>query len=196
MQRRPGLEYWRQDVGCTRDRDERQRQPVQAWAPNVPNPYAIFSDAAYFFFSRKSYLHTSFSGLLWKSIIYHKALRRSLEPLQLTSCVAILQYADDLLICSPTRDKWEKIQSSSWSTWLLKVTKQAFLNCNLFNSKLSFFDMWTNPSLPRELKQFKNCPKQSAKSNAILGCVLIPHNWEMSFPIMRTLRLHWVTSFT
>lgn len=39
--------------------------------------------------------------------IYNSYLKQSLDPLELTSGSALLQYADDLLVCSPTREQCE-----------------------------------------------------------------------------------------
>ena len=43
-------------------------------------------------------------GVLCESpTIYNAALKASLEPLQLTTGSALLQYVDDILLCSPSK---------------------------------------------------------------------------------------------
>ncbi len=102
---------------------------VIARAARVPNPYTILSqipqNAMYFtvvdlanaFFSvpveeksqfwfafdfdNKGYTFTRLcQGYCESPTIYNEALRRSLEPLILSSGTALLQYVDDLLICA------------------------------------------------------------------------------------------------
>ncbi len=102
---------------------------VIARAARVPNPYTILSqipqNAMYFtvvdlanaFFSvpveeksqfwfafdfdNKGYTFTRLcQGYCESPTIYNEALRRSLEPLTLTSGTALLQYVNDLLICA------------------------------------------------------------------------------------------------
>ncbi len=102
---------------------------VIARAARVPNPYTILSqipqNAMYFtvvdlanaFFSvpveeksqfwfafdfdNKGYTFTRLcQGYCESPTIYNEALRRSLEPLTLSSGTALLQYIDDLLICA------------------------------------------------------------------------------------------------
>ncbi len=102
---------------------------VIARAARVPNPYTILSqipqNAMYFtvvdlanaFFSvpveeksqfwfafdfdNKGYTFTRLcQGYCESPTIYNEALRRSLEPLTLSSGTALLQYVDDLLICA------------------------------------------------------------------------------------------------
>ncbi len=106
---------------------------VIARAARVPNPYTILSqipqNAMYFtvvdlanaFFSvpveeksqfwfafdfdNKGYTFTRLcQGYCESPTIYNEALRRSLEPLTLSSGTALLQYVDDLLICARDED--------------------------------------------------------------------------------------------
>ncbi|TKS65903.1 putative nuclease HARBI1 [Collichthys lucidus] len=109
---------------------------VQPRAPNVPNPYTILSqvpaDAKFFsvvdlsnaFFSvpvhpdsqfwfaftfnGKPYTFTRLcQGYCESPTIYNAALKDSLEPLVLTPGTALLQYVDDLIICSPTKEQYD-----------------------------------------------------------------------------------------
>ncbi len=102
---------------------------VIARAARVPNPYTILSqipqNAMYFTvvdlanaffcvpveekspfwfafdFDNKGYTFTRLcQGYCESPMIYNEALRRSLEPLILSSGTALLQYVDDLLICA------------------------------------------------------------------------------------------------
>lgn len=136
------------------------------------------------FQQEKLHLHTSFSGLLWKSIIYYKAL--SLEPLRLTLSMAILQYADDLMFVAQLETSGKKIQSSSRSIWCRRSQS---------NDKLFFFDVITaeGKSLSSKREAIQNLPKTISKKQChSWACA---HTSEISFPIMQSLRLHWVHSF-
>ncbi len=104
---------------------------VHPKAPSDPNPYAILSqvpsDARRFsvvnlanafcsvpvhpdrqlWFSfqlqTKNWTFTRLcQGYCESPTLYNAALRKSLEPLQLSQGTALLQYVDDVMICSPT----------------------------------------------------------------------------------------------
>lgn len=61
-----------------------------------------------FYFGSHCYTFTRLcQGYCETSTIYHEALRRSLEPLALTEGTALLQYIDDLMVCSPNREQCE-----------------------------------------------------------------------------------------
>jgi len=106
-------------------------------APNVPNPYTILAqippesrwfsvvdlanaffsipvhpDSQYWFafsFKGKSYTFTRLcQGYCESPTIYNEVLKRSLEPLVLSSGTALLQYVDDCLIAAPTKEQCEK----------------------------------------------------------------------------------------
>ena len=101
----------------------------------MPNPHTILSqipsDAQIFsvvdlsdtFFSvpvnPDSKFCFEFEGRSWTFIrlcqgyresptIYNAALKASLEPLQLTPGSALLQYVDDILLCSPSKQECER----------------------------------------------------------------------------------------
>ncbi|KAI3375448.1 hypothetical protein L3Q82_003695 [Scortum barcoo] len=109
---------------------------VQPRAPSVPNPYTILSQvpsAAKFFsvvdlsnaffsvpvhpesqfwfafnFNGRGYTFTRLcQGYCESPTIYNEALRQSLESLVLSPGTALLQYVDDLMICSPTKEQCE-----------------------------------------------------------------------------------------
>ncbi len=112
-------------------------EAVQARAPNVQNPYTILSqvpsdaewfsvidlsnvffyvpvhkDSQYWFafnFNGKAYTFTRLChGYSESPTIFNEALRRSLEPLQLTPGTALLQYVDDVLIAAKDKKTCEK----------------------------------------------------------------------------------------
>lgn len=61
-----------------------------------------------FYFGGRCYTFTRLcQGYCETSTIYNEALRRSLEPLALTKGTALLQYIDDLMVCSPNREQCE-----------------------------------------------------------------------------------------
>ncbi|TWW55636.1 Retrovirus-related Pol polyprotein from transposon opus [Takifugu flavidus] len=61
-----------------------------------------------FYFGSHCYTFTRLcQGYCETSTIYNEALRRSLEPLALTEGTALLQYIDDLMVCSPNREQCE-----------------------------------------------------------------------------------------
>lgn len=109
---------------------------VQPRAPNVPNPYTILSQVpptAKFFsvvdlsnaffsvpvhpesqfwfafnFNGRGYTFTRLcQGYCESPTIYNEALKQSLESLVLSPDNALLQYVDDLMICSPTKEQCE-----------------------------------------------------------------------------------------
>lgn len=109
---------------------------VQPRAPNVPNPYTILSqvppnakffsvvdlsnaffsvpihpDSQFWFvfnFNGRGYTFTRLcQGYCESPTIYNEALRHSLESLVLSPGTALLQYVDDLMICSPTEEQCE-----------------------------------------------------------------------------------------
>ncbi|XP_060941493.1 protein NYNRIN-like [Limanda limanda] len=106
---------------------------VQARAPNVPNPHTILSqvpseskwfsvvdlsnaffsipihpDSQFWFafsFEGKMYTFTRLcQGYCESPTIFNAALRDNLESLDLPAGSALLQYVDDLMICSPTKE--------------------------------------------------------------------------------------------
>lgn len=214
----PGLEYWRQDVGCTRDRDERQRQPVQARAPNVPNPCTIFSqvppDATYicvvlltflffsipihpdsrfwfaFNFSRKSYIFTHLSQGYCES---------PSSTIRLWDAAWILCSLHWAWLSSSMQMTWwfvaqletsgKKILSSSWSIWLLKVTKQRQV---IFLWHVITAEGKSLSS--KRVEAIRNLPKTISKKQCH-SWVCAHTSYKISFPIMQSLRLHWVHSF-
>ncbi len=107
---------------------------VQPRAPYVPNPYTVLSQVppnAKFFsvvdlsnaffsvpvhpesqfwfafnFNGRGYTFTHLcQGYCESPTIYNEALRQSLESLVLSPGTALLQYVDDLMICSQTEEQ-------------------------------------------------------------------------------------------
>lgn len=191
MQRCPGLEYWWQDMGCTRDRESQSRPELLKY--QIPILFFVMQHT--FIFSRKSCIFTHlFQGYcespsstirLWDAAWS----LCNLHPAWLFQLFSSIQMSWWFV----TRDKWEKDTVKLLKHLAAEGHKASLFKWQFVQRQVIFLWHVIKFLSSKRVEAIQKLPRTISKKQC--HSWVCAHTSEISFPIRRPLRLHWVHSF-